>query len=619
MKVRAALVVVVLGALAVGAVGVSPGVSASGGTATGSRVETVTGVLERMVVETVDGEQIRYAVRGADRTWWLEGLADPAPAPGSEVEVTGTPRDEYTLTVATIRVTAGEASALATAAAVRGTARMLVLRAFWSARPPARPTKATTRQRVVDASGRWYREVSHGRYRVSGTVTPWLRVARPGDCYKGSFRAMDQALSAARRRGFRLERFQRFILYMPCSAGGMLGYGSFPGQHIVVFNTLDLNVMTHEQGHNIGLPHASSRECKSSTGAAMTWSSKCITSEYGDEIDSMGNRRAGHYNAFYKWRLGWLQRLVTVTSSRTVRLTPFETTGRGVKGIRLRAGGATYWIEHRTRIGADRKMLPGTAGVQVRYQAGDQTQLLDAGPGSTTGYYDFADGHLPAGSSWTTPQNVRVTVVNASASGATLAFKFRAGAPKPPSSPGPVRVQALVHAARITWTQPADNGAIIRRYVITRSDGAKQTVSGFPDLATTYTWRNLVSTRAYTFSVQAVNQAGASAAARSPLVRALTDKPSVVITSPANGATVSGDGTVSVTVTPNPRTKSPIDVVELVVDDIVHLASADAAPWQLIWPTTWFADGRHTIRVEVHDRAGKTGTATRTVMIDNVP
>ena len=108
-----------------------------------------------------------------------------------------------------------------------------------------------------------------------------------------------------------------------------------------------------------------------------------------------------------------------------------------MKAIRLRAGGATYWLEYRTRTGADREMLPGTAGVQIRYQAGDQTQLLDAGPGSTTGYYDFADGHLPAGSSWTTPQNVRVTVVSQSASGATVAIKFRAGAPKAPRRAGP--------------------------------------------------------------------------------------------------------------------------------------------------------------------------------------
>ena len=160
----------------------------------------------------------------------------------------------------------------------------------------------------------------------------------------------------------------------------------------------------------------------------VTWSSRCTTSEYGDELDAMGNRRAGHYNALYKSRFGWLQRLTTVTSTRTVRLTPYETTGPGVKAIRLRAGRATYWLEYRTRTGADREMLPGTAGVQIRYQTGDRTQLLDAGPGSTTGYYDFADGHLPAGSSWTTPQNVRITVISQSASGATVAIKFRAGA-----------------------------------------------------------------------------------------------------------------------------------------------------------------------------------------------
>ena len=156
MKVRAALAAVLIGASAVSAVGVSPDASASGGSATSSRGEavTVTGDFERVVVETVDGEEIRYAVRGADRTWWLEGVAEPAPAPGSSVVVTGTPRDEHTLTVATIRVTGGGTSALQTSAAVRGTTRVLVLRAFWGARPPARPTTATTKQKIIAASKR---------------------------------------------------------------------------------------------------------------------------------------------------------------------------------------------------------------------------------------------------------------------------------------------------------------------------------------------------------------------------------------------------------------------------------------------------------------------------------
>ncbi len=249
-------------------------------------------------------------MRGADRTWWLEGLAEPAPAPGSEVEVTGTPRDEYTLTVATIRVTVGDASALATAAAVRGSTRVLVLRAFWGARPPARPTTATTRQKVITPA-----DAGSARCPTGATGYPERSLRGSGSLDRatatdGSSTAMDQALAAARRRGLPADRASNGSS-STCRAtpGGILGYGSFPGQHVVVFNTMDLNVVTHEQGHNIGLPHASSRECTSSAGAAMTWSSRCTIREYGDEIDTMGNRRAGHYNAFYKWRLGWLQRL----------------------------------------------------------------------------------------------------------------------------------------------------------------------------------------------------------------------------------------------------------------------------------------------------------------------
>ena len=82
---------------------------------------TVTGTFEQVVVDTVDGEHIRYLVRGADRTWWLEDLAEPVPTTGSQVTVTGTPKDADTLAVATIQVRVA-AAAPAANAAVRGDA-----------------------------------------------------------------------------------------------------------------------------------------------------------------------------------------------------------------------------------------------------------------------------------------------------------------------------------------------------------------------------------------------------------------------------------------------------------------------------------------------------------------
>jgi Protein of unknown function (DUF5818) len=423
VRVRTALTAALIGSLAVTAVGVSPGGVTAGESASAPRADTVTvtGTLERVVVDSVDGEHIRYLVRGAARTWWLEGLAEPVPAPGSRVTVTGTALDADTLAVATIQVRVAAVRSAATTA-VRGTTRALVLRAFWGPRPPANPTLRATRNKVIRTSAAWFRQVSGGRYSVSGAVTPWLRVRRPASCLGGSANVGNQALVAAERRGYRLASFQRFILYMPCDAGGILGYAALPGRHVVLFN-LGKIVVVHEQGHNLGLQHASSRQCVRAE-RLVTWSGRCRVSEYGDAFDAMGNRRAGHYNAYYKARLGWLDSRAFVTSSRTLRLAPYEKRGRGFKAIRLRAGRATYWLEYRTRTGADATMLPGSQGVQIRLQAGPRSQLLDAAPGSRIGILPFDDVHLAEGRSWTAPQQVRITVVDQSTTSAVIAIRF---------------------------------------------------------------------------------------------------------------------------------------------------------------------------------------------------
>jgi hypothetical protein len=164
-------------------------------------------------------------------------------------------------------------------------------------------------------------------------------------------------------------------------------------------------------------------------------------------------------------------------------------------------------------------MLAGTSGVQIRFQRGSRTQLLDAGPGSTAGFDDFADAHLPAGSSWTSPQKVRISVLRQRRFEATVAIKFRAGPAKAPGRPSPVRVQARDDAALISWARPADNGSIIRRYVISRNDGATKTLRSFAGLRRSFVWRGLDDSQQYRFWVRAINQAGRSRPAISPVVR----------------------------------------------------------------------------------------------------
>ncbi len=615
---RAWLAAVVVGASTVAAVG--GGTAAGGGGATRSQntAVTVRGVLEELVIDRAADAHIRYAVRGPEGSWWLHGLPEPAPASGSTVAVTGTPGAGNTLQVATIRVTAPPSGELTAAARARST-KVLLLRVFWGSRPPAKPTAATAKRRAITRPRAWFREVSHGRYTVSGGVTPWLRVPRPKNCVDDAFKISDQALGAARRRGIRLERYGRFMFYLPCNAGGLLGFGSRPGNNVWLFNTLDLQVLVHEQGHNLGLHHASARLCKSQAWATVTWSSSCQVDEYGDEIDSMGNRRAGHYSALAKSQLGWLQRATTVTSTRTVDLAPYETTGPGLKAIKIRAGRSTYWLEYRTRRGSDRSMPAGTDGVQIRIPGPEgRTQVLDAGPGSTVNHYDSADVHLPAGSSWTTPNNVRITVTRQTASVATVAIRFGAGAAKAPNAPSSVRAQAGVRAAKVTWTRPADNGAIIRGYRITRSDGATQTVTSFAGAGTSYTWPGLDPTRTYRFSVRALNEAGASGAATSAAVRPLVDTPSAAITGPAQGATVSGLVPITFTAAPNAFTRVPILYASLSVDNVgVHFDYG--APWEpYAWDTRWgVANGNHTIRLTVVDQMSRSVTVSRTVTVAN--
>jgi Fibronectin type III domain/Bacterial Ig domain len=601
-------------------VGTSPGPGAAdtATSAASGRAAPVTvhGVLERLVVETAGGEQVRYAVRAAAGSWWLEDLPENAPAPGSVVEVTGTPIDDYTLTVARMRVVA--AGSLATAAVTPRSTKVLVLRVFWGARPPARPTTAETRQRVIGASRAWFREVSHGRYTVSGTVARWLRIPRPGDCYQGSFRAAEHALAAATRAGYRVGTYGRVILYLPCNLGGLAGYALMPGGFVWLFGNLLEGVVMHEQGHNLGLPHASSRTCRTAGWGVTTWSSRCDVDEYGDQIDTMGNRRAGHYNAFFKSQLGWLRRSTTVRSTRTVRLTPYAANGGGLKAARIKAGGATYWLEYRTRTGADGELSRGTEGVQIRLQRPDgRTELLDAAPGSTSGHYDEFDVHLSAGSSWTTPQNVRITVTGQTRSTATVSIRFGAR-PRAPGTVGKVTARAGVGAVSLAWRRPPDNGSIIRRYEITRlNDGARRTLLTTGGTRTSYRWGGLKASHTYRFSVRAVSQAGSSASVRSPSVRTLDDRPTVAVTTPTNGATVRSVVPVRFTPRPNPHTRQSIQHAVVYVDgrEAVSYWGPPWGPFQ--WDTRGLANGRHTIRVVVTDQASKSATATVNVNVNN--
>ena len=93
-----------------------------------------------------------------------------------------------------------------------------------------------------------------------------------------------------------------------------------------------------------------------------------------------------------------------------------------------------------------------------------------------------------------------------------------------------------------------------------------------------------------------------------------TTPPEVSITSPADGATVSG--TVNITATAS-DTGAGVQKVRFWVDNL-YLSFDASSPYSKTWDTTTFLDGVHTIKAEAVDNAGNVSLlAMIAVTVDN--
>ena len=94
-----------------------------------------------------------------------------------------------------------------------------------------------------------------------------------------------------------------------------------------------------------------------------------------------------------------------------------------------------------------------------------------------------------------------------------------------------------------------------------------------------------------------------------------TQSPTTSITSPSNGATVSGTTTVNATATDNVG----VTRVELWVDGALRLTDT-ASPYSFSWNTTTVGNGNHTLQSRAYDAAAQVGSsAVVTVAVNNGP
>jgi hypothetical protein len=256
------------------------------------------------------------------------------------------------------------------------------------------------------------------------------------------------AKQAAAAHGVDLSVYNRFVYAFPqvFAWWGMGTVGGNPSQ-AWINGSLQLKVVGHEMGHNLGLYHSHNLNC-----GTTTLGPSCSVDEYGDTIDIMGNPSAGHYNSFQKEYLGWLNYgasppITTVQAGGLYSLAPYETFDSDPKALKILksidplTGNKTwYYVEYRPAIGFDSSLSTSSSNVRngVVIRTGSESNanssyLLDMTPASSLMFYDPA---LTIGKSYYDPgAGFTIVPLSVSSTGASVSVTFDGSTPPPPPPP----------------------------------------------------------------------------------------------------------------------------------------------------------------------------------------
>lgn len=295
---------------------------------------------------------------------------------------------------------------------------------------------------VLTQSGGFMQENSSQQTWLSGSSYGWLSLPIAQTCDTTAI--SNYANQAAAGAGIDLSGYQHVVYVFPRNTACMWsGQGTVggTGSKIWINGRMELKTLTHELGHNFGLYHSHALDCDSTT-----LGSSCVTYDYGDTVDDMGNTNASHYNAFQKERLGWLNNgtmplITTVTASGSYALQPYEA-GSGVKALKILkstdavTGARTwYYLEFRQPTGFDAVLatMTGsnvTSGIVVHTGTDNDINssfLLDLTPNSSS-YVDWNDPALVLGQSYSDDvAGVTITPTVIGSTGATVYVTLATG------------------------------------------------------------------------------------------------------------------------------------------------------------------------------------------------
>jgi len=298
-------------------------------------------------------------------------------------------------------------------------------------------TPAAVQDAVFNQTSNWDLQNSFQQTSLTGTVAGWFTIplnVSTSSCDSTFVSTVkSDAKSAAQSAGFNLSSYSHFIYVMPATPCTWWGFATIGGADVWINGKYGVTtkVVSHEMGHNFGVNHSHTTDC----GTAVVCGSGTL-SEYGDWIDTMGASQPGHFNAFQKERLGWLNSglqppITTVTTSGTYQLSPYEAQDSNPKALKIlqsATNNAYYYVEFRQPQGFDAFLAnyADIAGGLVLHLGSpwnaNSSNLLDLTPTSPS---SFSHPALVLGQSYT-DSTVGVTIrpTAVSSSGATVQISF---------------------------------------------------------------------------------------------------------------------------------------------------------------------------------------------------
>ena len=266
------------------------------------------------------------------------------------------------------------------------------------------------------------------------------------------------------------------------------------------------------------------------------------------------------------------------TVSGTTSVTATASDNVGVSGVQFKLDGANL----------------GTEDTTSPYSYSWNTTGVSSGAHSLTATARDAAGNT------TTSSTINVTVNNSDTSAPTTPLGLSATA-------------VSASAINLSWTASTDNVGVTG-YQIYRCAGTNCTPSATSIASPTtnsYSDTGLTASTSYRYRVKAVDAAGNASGYSSPLVLATTQSnvdtthPTVSITAPTSGATVSGTTSVTATASDNVGVAG----VQFKLDG-VNLGTEDTtSPYSSSWDTTTATNGSHTLTAVARDAAGNTTTS----------